>query len=50
MDLCEEKEGLEIVFERLIRNKHFGVRSPGISKMEMERLKNSLKPKSLEKY
>jgi len=45
MDLCEEKEGPEVAFERLIRNKYFGIRTGGLSKMEMERLKSNLKSK-----
>lgn len=49
MNICEEKDSGDMINEKLLRNKYFGLRA-GLPKVESDKLKANITPLKQDKF
>lgn len=49
MNVCEEKEVIDAVYDKILRNRYFGIKG-GMTKSEQDKLKGNFTPYKQEKY
>lgn len=49
MNLCEEKEQIDVIYDKIMRNRYFGLKA-SVTKSEQDKIKGNFTPYKQDKY